>query len=583
LIKSLKFLKPYRFGVMMVFAMVALRAYLDLLLPRYLGLLVDEGIGLGEVGVNPDAAKIWLYALLMLGATLISIGVTILSGFMESRISAGFAKDLRQAVFTKIQSFSLKEMDHFTTSSLITRSTNDIQQLQGTVNVLLRMIILAPFLAVGAIIFSVRENPTLSMLLIVSIVSLLVMIVIIFSITLPRFQLMQKLVDRLNLVIRENLSGLRVVRAYNTQSYQAGRIDEASKESMRLNIFVNRINSLMWPVMGLIMGATSLAIVYLGSTYFIGVVDGFNPGSMMALLQYSMRAIMAFMFMTMIFIMVPRAAISARRIMEVLEMKVEINDPEAEAELPQAFKGEVTFEDVCFQYPGANAPVLSHINFTAKAGQTTAFIGSTGSGKSTLINLIPRFYERTCGRILVDGIDIKDMKQDTLHQLIGYVPQKGVLFGGTIKDNILFGQVQDDLELMKKAAEIAQASEFINSNEKKFDYEIAQGGTNVSGGQRQRLSIARAIAKRPLIYIFDDSFSALDYKTDQKLRKMLNAEINATKLIVAQRINTIRHADQIVVLDQGTIVGKGTHEELMKTCSVYNEIASSQLSKEELA
>lgn len=567
----------------MVFAMVAVRAYLDLLLPRYLGLLVDEGIGLGEVGINPDAEKIWLYALLMLGATLFSIGVTILSGYMESRISAGFARDLRKAVFNKIQSFSLKEMDHLTTSSLITRSTNDIQQLQGTVNVLLRMIILAPFLAVGAIIFSVRENPTLSMLLIVSIVSLLVMIVIIFSITLPRFQLMQKLVDRLNLVIRENLSGLRVVRAYNTQSYQAGRIDEASKESMRLNIFVNRINSLMWPVMGLIMGATSLAIVYLGSTYFIGVVDGFNPGSMMALLQYSMRAIMAFMFMTMIFIMVPRAAISARRIMEVLETEVEINDPEVEAELPETFKGEVTFEDVCFQYPGANAPVLSHINFTAKAGQTTAFIGSTGSGKSTLINLIPRFYERTCGRILIDGIDIKDMKQDTLHQLIGYVPQKGVLFGGTIKDNILFGQDQDDMELMEKAAEIAQASEFINSNEKKFDYEIAQGGTNVSGGQRQRLSIARAIAKRPLIYIFDDSFSALDYKTDQKLRKMLNAEINATKLIVAQRINTIRHADRIVVLDQGTIVGLGTHEELMKTCSVYNEIASSQLSKEELS
>ena len=583
MIKSLKFLKPYRFGVIMVFAMVAVRAYLDLLLPRYLGLLVDEGIGLGEVGVNPDVQKIWLYALLMLGATLFSIGVTILSGYMESRISAGFARDLRKAVFNKIQSFSLKEMDALTTSSLITRSTNDIQQLQGTVNVLLRMIILAPFLAVGAIIFSVRENPTLSMLLIVSIVSLLVMIVIIFSITLPRFQIMQKLVDRLNLVIRENLSGLRVVRAYNTQSYQAGRIDEASKESMRLNIFVNRINSLMWPVMGLIMGATSLAIVYLGSTYFIGVVDGFNPGSMMALLQYSMRAIMAFMFMTMIFIMVPRAAISARRIMEVLETEVEINDPEVEAELPETFKGEVTFEDVCFQYPGANAPVLSHINFTAKAGQTTAFIGSTGSGKSTLINLIPRFYERTCGRILVDGIDIKDMKQETLHQLIGYVPQKGVLFGGTIKDNILFGQDHDDLELMEKAAEIAQASEFINSNEKKFDYEIAQGGTNVSGGQRQRLSIARAIAKRPLIYIFDDSFSALDYKTDQKLRKMLNAEINATKLIVAQRINTIRHADRIVVLDQGTIVGLGTHEELMKTCSVYNEIASSQLSKEELS
>lgn len=565
-----------------VFIMVALRAYLDLLLPRYLGLLVNEGIGLGEAGVDPDAEKIWIYAMMMLAATLISIGVTILSGFMESKISAGFAKDLRQAVFLKIQSFSLKEMDHFTTSSLITRSTNDIQQLQGTVNVLLRMIILAPFLAVGAIIFSVRENPTLSMLLIVSIVSLLVMIIIIFSITLPRFQLMQKLIDRLNLVIRENLSGLRVVRAYNTQEYQAGRIDDASREAMKLNVFVNRVNSLMWPVMGLIMGATSLAIVYFGYRYFIGVVDGFNPGSMMALLQYAMRAIMAFMFMTMIFIMLPRAAISARRIMEVLEMKVDIQDPKEEKPLPETFKGEVAFHDVCFQYPGANAPVLSHIHFTAQAGKTTAFIGSTGSGKSTLINLIPRFYERTCGSITIDGVDIMDMNQETLHGLIGYVPQKGVLFGGTIRDNIMFGREEEDSEWMEKAAEIAQAKEFIQSNEKGYDYDISQGGTNVSGGQRQRLSIARAIAKRPLIYIFDDSFSALDYKTDQKLRKMLNEEIHATKLIVAQRINTIRHADQIVVLDQGTIVGKGTHEELMKDCPIYLEIASSQLSKEEL-
>ncbi|HCB66940.1 MAG TPA: multidrug ABC transporter ATP-binding protein [Acholeplasmataceae bacterium] len=579
--KILKFLKPYKWGVILVFVLVALRAGLDLLLPMILGLLVSDGIGLSATSVDPNVRRIWELALLMLGATLLSIGVTIISGLMESKISAGFALDLRKAVYQKIEQFSLKEMDHFSTSSLITRSTNDIQQLQGFVNTMLRMIILAPFLAIGAIAFSIAQHPTLSMLLIVSIISLVVMISIIFAITLPKFQLVQKLVDRLNLVTRENLTGLRVVRAYNTQEKQAKRIDDASKESMKLNIFVNRIMSLMWPIMGLIMGMTSLAIVYLGSKYFIGI-DGFDPGSMMALMQYAMRAIMAFMFITMIFVMIPRAVISAKRVLEVLEMDIEIKDPESPISLPSLMKGEIEFKDVCFQYPDAQAPVLSHINFTIQSGKTTAFIGSTGSGKSTLINLIPRFYERTCGSITIDGIDIKDMTQHDLHGLIGYVPQKGVLFSGTITDNILFGKDEFDANLMKEAAEIAQATEFIDILAETYDHQIAQGGTNVSGGQRQRLSIARAIAKKPLIYIFDDSFSALDYKTDQKLRKMLDQRVVATKLIVAQRINTIRHADQIIVLDQGSIVGNGTHEQLLKSCSVYQEIASSQLSKEEL-
>ncbi len=564
-----------------MFIFVALRAFLDLLLPMVLGLLVNEGIGLGENSVDPNIQKIWEYALLMLGATVISIVITIISGYTESKISASFALDLRRAVYKKIQQFSLREMDHFTTSSLITRTTNDIQQLQGIVNTLLRMIILAPFLAIGAIAFSIAQHPTLSMLLIVSVISLIVMMVIIFSITLPRFQLVQKLVDKLNLVTRENLTGLRVVRAYNTQEYQAKRIDDTSFESMKLNIFVNRVMSFMWPTMGLIMGLTSLAIVYLGSNFFIGI-DGFDPGTMMALMQYSMRAIMAFMFLTFIFIMLPRAAISARRIMEVLEMEIEINDPENPLELPDKMNGEITFNNVSFQYPDAQEPVLSNISFTAKAGSITAFIGSTGSGKSTLINLIPRFYERTEGDILIDGIDIKDMTQESLHSLMGYVPQKGILFGGSIRENILFGKDTHDEDLMVKAAKIAQAKDFIDEMEEQYEHNIAQGGTNVSGGQRQRLSIARAIAKSPLIYIFDDSFSALDYKTDQKLRQMLDKEVTATKLIVAQRINTIRHADQIVVLDQGTIVGKGTHQELLASCSVYQEIASSQLSKEEM-
>jgi len=581
LLKTLKYLKPYRFGVALVFTLVALRAFLDLLLPTLLGKIVSEGLGLGEVVSDPNLERIFYYAALMLGATIISIVITIYGGYLESKISAGFAKNIRRAVYEKIESFSLREMDHFTTSSLITRTTNDIQQLQGIVHMMLRMIILAPLLAVGAVTFSIMQNPTLSMVLVASIAALITMLVIVFSIVMPKFQLVQLLVDKLNLVTRENLTGLRVVRAYNTQEYQAKRIDDASMESMRLNIFVNRVSSIMWPFMGLIMGVTSLTIVYLGARFFVGL-NGFSPASLMALMQYAMRAIMAFMFMSFIFVSIPRASISAKRIMEVLEMDNQIKDPVNPVTLPEKIVGNIEFKDVCFQYPDAQEPVLSHISFKVKAGSTTAFIGSTGSGKSTLINLIPRFYECSCGTITIDGINIKEMTQQDLHGLIGYVPQKGILFGGTIRENILFAEHADP-NALEEAAEIAQAHDFISEMEDGYDHNIAQGGTNVSGGQRQRLSIARAIAKKPPIYIFDDSFSALDYKTDQKLRRMLNERVTSTKLIVAQRINTIRHADQIIVLDVGTIVGMGTHDELMKTSKVYQEIASSQLSKEELA
>ena len=581
MLKTLKYLKPYRFGVALVFTLVALRAFLDLLLPTLLGKIVSEGLGLGEVVSDPNLERIFYYAALMLGATIISIVITIYGGYLESKISAGFAKNIRRAVYEKIESFSLREMDHFTTSSLITRTTNDIQQLQGIVHMMLRMIILAPLLAVGAVTFSIMQNPTLSMVLVASIAALITMLVIVFSIVMPKFQLVQLLVDKLNLVTRENLTGLRVVRAYNTQEYQAKRIDDASMESMRLNIFVNRVSSIMWPFMGLIMGVTSLTIVYLGARFFVGL-NGFSPASLMALMQYAMRAIMAFMFMSFIFVSIPRASISAKRIMEVLEMDNQIKDPVNPVTLPEKIVGNIEFKDVCFQYPDAQEPVLSHISFKVKAGSTTAFIGSTGSGKSTLINLIPRFYECSCGTITIDGINIKEMTQQDLHGLIGYVPQKGILFGGTIRENILFAKHADP-NALEEAAEIAQAHDFISEMEDGYDHNIAQGGTNVSGGQRQRLSIARAIAKKPPIYIFDDSFSALDYKTDQKLRRMLNERVTSTKLIVAQRINTIRHADQIIVLDVGTIVGMGTHDELMKTSKVYQEIASSQLSKEELA
>jgi len=579
--RILSFLKPYKWGVILVFILVASRAVLDLLLPMILGRLVDEGIGFGSQIVEPNLAKVYQFSLLMFIITVISIGVTIFSGYMESKISASFAFDLRKAVYQKIEQFSMREVNHFSTSSLITRTTNDIQQLQNYVNMMLRMLILQPFLAIGAVTFSILQHPTLSMILIASVTALIIMLVIIFAITLPKFQLVQKLVDRLNLVTRENLTGLRVVRAYNTQEFQAKRIDDASKASMVLNVFVNRVMGLMWPIMSLIMGFTSLTIVYLGSKYFIGV-DGFDPGSLMALMQYAMRAVMSFMFLTMIFIMIPRATISARRVKEVLEMDIKIEDPVNAVILPDNMQGDIKFEDVCFQYPDADEPVLSHLTFTIKANTTTAFIGSTGSGKSTLINLVPRFYERSCGSITIDGIDIKQMRQEDLHRLIGYVPQKGVLFSGTIAENIMFGKENYIEDEMVEAAKIAQAHDFIMEMEHQYETNVAQGGTSVSGGQRQRLSIARAIAKKPLIYIFDDSFSALDYQTDQKLRKMMDEKVKATKLIVAQRINTIRYADQIIVLDQGTMVGKGKHEELLKTCPVYQEIASSQLSKEEL-
>ena len=578
----LSYLKPYRFSIIFIFILVGTRAVLTLLLPLILGLLINEGIGLAA-GASPDTSKIFLYSGYMLAASLLSIIITVGSGYMETTISSKFAKTLRRDYYLKVQQFSLTEVDDFSIASLITRSTNDIRQLQMNVNTMLRLIILQPVFAAGAIIFSIVQQPTLSMVLIASISALIFMIAIVFSIVLPRFEKVQLLVDKLNQVIRENLSGLRVVRAFNTQKVQENKIKKAAKDSMDLNIFVNRVLTIMFPVMSIILGVTSVVIIYLGNEYFLGVVDGFDPGGLIALQQYSMQAILAFMFLSFTFIMIPRALISARRVAEVLNRNIEIKDSNTIIELPETFQGEITFHDVSFQYQDAPQPILKNISFTAKANQTTAFIGSTGSGKSTLIHLIPRFYDVTEGSITIDGIDIREMKQHDLHQLIGYVPQQGILFSGSIKENILFGQDTDDVVNMNQAATIAQAKPFIESFEGQYDYMIAQGGKNVSGGQRQRLSIARAIAKQPRIYIFDDSFSALDYQTDQALRQALSREIKTTKLIVAQRINSIKDADQIVVLEQGTIVGIGTHESLLKDNQVYQEIASSQLSKEELS
>lgn len=578
----LKYLKPYRLGISIIFLLVATRAVLVLVLPFFLGLLLNEGIGLANEGVA-DPSKIWLYGSYMMIAAVLSIVITIGSGYMESDISAKFAKQLRRDYYQKVQSFSLSEIDEFTIGSLITRSTNDIRQLQMVVNSLLRLIILQPVFAVGAIIFAVLQQPTLSMVLIASISALIFMIAIVFTIVLPRFEKVQELVDKLNQVIRENLNGLRVVRAYNTQEKQEQKVIDAAKDSRDLNVFVNRVLSLMFPFMAIVMGVTSVVIVYLGNEYFIGVVDGFDPGKLVALQQYSMQAILAFMFLSFTFIMIPRALISARRVSEVLNKDVSIKDPKEALPANEKGTGEIVFNNVTFQYADAPQAILKSLDFKIPAGKTTAFIGSTGSGKSTLINLIPRFYDVTKGSITIDGVDVKDLNQEELHRLIGYVPQQGILFSGTIKNNIMFGADITDDQILEKASKIAQAHDFVTSFEGSYDYNVAQGGKNVSGGQRQRLSIARAIAKKPKIFIFDDSFSALDYQTDRRLRQELNEQVVGTKIIVAQRINSIKNADQIVVLEKGEIVGIGTHDELMETSKVYQEIAYSQLSKEELA
>ena len=576
----LKYLNPYGFSITIIFILVATRAVLDLLLPLLLGLLLNEGLGLSGNGVS-DMDKIIEYSLWMLLASLLSIGITIFSGYMESSVSSKFARHLRRDYYKKVQSFSLEEIDQFGIGSLITRSTNDIRQLQMNVNTLLRLIILQPVFAIGAIVFSVLQQPTLSMVLIASISALVFIIVAVFKVVLPKFELVQKLVDKLNQVIRENLSGLRVIRAFNTQKTQEAKIIKAAKESRDLNVFVNRLISVMFPVMSIIMGLTSVVILYLGNAYFIGI-DGFDPGQLIALQQYSMRAIMAFMFLSFTFIMIPRALISARRVAEVLNTSLSIKDPVTPVETPE-FIGNIEFKNVTFKYSDAPQAILEKISFKIKAGDTVAFIGSTGSGKSTLINLIPRFYDVTEGDIFIDGVNIKDITQETLHEIIGYVPQQGILFSGPVSYNVLFGKKEYTNEDLEEALDIAQAKSFVEAFENKSEYQISQGGKNVSGGQRQRLSIARAIAKKPAIFIFDDSFSALDYQTDKALRKALNQKIGGTKLIVAQRINSIRHADMIVVLEKGQIAGIGTHDVLLKTSLVYQEIAHSQLSKEELS
>ncbi|WP_270647340.1 ABC transporter ATP-binding protein [Paeniclostridium hominis] len=537
------------------------------------------------IGINVNKLQtnyIFKTGAIMLGIALISMLATVAVGYLGARVAAKLGRNLRKQVFEKVVSFSNKEMDEFSTASLITRSTNDIQQVQMLMVMLLRIVFYAPILAIGGVIKVLNTNTSMAWIIGVAVLAIVSVVLLLFGLVMPKFKSVQKLVDRVNLVTREMLTGMLVIRAFSTEKHEEKRFDKANTDLMKTNLFVNRAMSMMMPTMMLIMNVITVVIVWNGGHS----IDSGNMqvGDMMAFIQYTMQIIMAFLLISMVSVMLPRAVVSMDRIDEVINTDLSIKDKKDAKEFNENKKGIVEFKNVSFRYPNAEEDVLSNITFTARPGKTTAFIGSTGSGKSTLINLIPRFYDVTEGEILVDGINVKDANQHKLREKIGYVPQKGVLFSGTIDSNLRYGRKDATEEEIKKAAEIAQASEFINVKPKGFESEIAQGGTNVSGGQKQRLSIARAIAKNPEIYIFDDSFSALDLKTDAALRKSLREETgNSTVLIVAQRISTILNADQIIVLDQGKVVGIGKHEELLKTCEVYNEIALSQLSKEELA
>ena len=537
-----------------------------------------------EIGI--DTGKLQTQYILttgakMIGITILGVVAAITVGFLASRVGASLGRTLRLKTFEKVMRFSSKEMTEFSTASLITRSTNDIQQIQQMTVMMLRMVFFAPFMAIGGIYKALSTNASMAWIIGVAVLGVVVIVGILFATVMPRFKKLQNLVDRLNLVTREILTGLPVIRAFSTERFEEKRFDGVNKDLTKVNMFVNRMMSCMMPAMMLVMNAISVLIVWVGAKNID--TGAMQVGDMMAFIQYTMQIVMSFLMISMISVMLPRAAVSANRINEVLEKDIIIKEDKNPQAFDESKKGLVEFKNVSFKYPDADEDILHDINFTANSGETTAFIGSTGSGKSTLINLILRFHDVTKGEIKVDGVNIKNVKLHDLREKIGYVPQKGVLFSGTIDSNLRYGKKDATQEDIIKAAKIAQSIDFINDKEDKFDSEISQGGSNVSGGQKQRLSIARAIAKDPEIFIFDDSFSALDFKTDAKLRKALKSETsNSTVLIVAQRISTILDADQIVVLDEGRVVGKGTHKELLKNCEIYKEIALSQLSKEEL-
>ncbi len=519
---------------------------------------------------------------IMLLLTLLSGACTISVGYLSAKTAAGMARDVRRDVFKNVESFSNAEFNKFSTASLITRSTNDITQIQMVVVMMVRMVFYAPILGIGGIIRVLGKDSSMWWLIAVAVLVLISLILTVFSIALPKFRIIQKLVDRLNLVARENLSGMMVIRAFNMQPFEENRFDKANIDLTSISLFINRLMVVMMPVMMLIMNGLSISIIWIGSHQVAQA--NMQVGDMIAFMQYAMQIVMSFLFLSMLFIILPRASVSADRIADVLDTELTINDPDEPKRLAEPFRGNIEFRNVSFRYPGADEDVLHNINFTARPGQTTAFIGSTGSGKSTIVNLFPRFYDVTEGAILVDDMDIREITQHDLRDKIGYVPQKGVLFSGTIESNLRYADEDATEDMLDSAIDIAQVNEFVNSKPEGIEAEISQSGMNVSGGQKQRLSIARALVKKPPIYIFDDSFSALDFKTEAALRKALKEKTGAsTVLVVTQRVSTIMNAEQIIVLEEGKIVGKGTHQELMKTCETYKEIALSQLSMEELS
>lgn len=574
----IRILKNFKWYYWLMLALMLLiivgQVQLDLIVPEYMSQIVSLVTTPGS-----EMSEIWRVGLIMIACAFGSLVCTVLASFIAARMAAGFAELLRDKVFRKVESFSMNEINKFSTASLITRCTNDVQQIQMFITIGLRLLITAPIMAIGAIVKMSGKSGELTLLTFAGVLVIVVFVLFIYIVAVPRFKSIQKLTDRINKVTRENLTGLRVVRAYNAEAYQEEKFDKANTAVTKTYLFVNRVLSLMQPVMQIVMNGLSLGIVWLGAMLIN--TNALELPTMMSFTMYSMQVILSFLMLIMVFIFMPRASVSSKRINEVLSTKNIINDPETPA-ADTGIKGELEFRNVSFKYPDGDGYVLKDISFKAEKGQTVAIIGSTGSGKSSLLNLIPRFYDVTEGEVLVDGVNVKEYRQEELHDKIGYVPQKAVLFSGTVDSNLRFGKEDATREELAKAVEIAQANNIIEK--KGYGGNVAQGGQNMSGGQKQRMSIARAIVKNPEIYLFDDSFSALDYKTDRLLREAINKNIkDATNIIVAQRIGTIKNADRILVLDDGRVVGDGTHEELLTNCSVYQEIAHSQLSKEELA
>ena len=575
MIRLFRYLKPYRLFIALVLALVFLQSLANLYLPTLMANIVDTGI------VKGDTRYILNVGGIMLLITIAGAACAVVANFFAARTAVGFGRDLRARLFAHVERFSLHEFDTLGTASLITRTTNDTNQVQQVLVIMMTMMVSAPMMAIGGIILAVSQDATLAWILVVAVPILVIAIFLIFTRAIPLFRAMQVKIDRLNLILDEGLTGVRVIRAFDRSRHEEQRFDVANLDLTDTAINVNRIVAVLWPLMMLVLNISTVAIVWFGS---IRVSDGsMQVGALLAFMQYATQILFAMLMLSAMFIMLPRAAASATRINAVLDMASEVRDPETPRHA-QGQSGYVTFEDVTFSYPGAEEPALAHITFQATPGQVTAIIGGTGAGKTTLVNLIPRFYDVDSGRVLVDGVDVRDLTQEELRAKIGLVPQTASLFSGSVADNIRFGSAETSDSQVRRAADTAQASEFILSMDDQFDAMIAQGGTNLSGGQKQRMAIARALARRPEIYIFDDSFSALDYATDAKLRAALKRETGAaTVFIVAQRVSTIMTADQILVLDEGRLVARGTHRELMETSDVYREIVLSQLSAEEVA